>query len=136
MAEEMTEHFQNWANSLLTTPPVALTQTFEVSGEHDRHLGPRWKFAKVRFRVEPHDGLDLQIAPQLKLQSLEQRHFLTYAAYGLLDVLLTDSAGPVRNVRVTVIEAEESAIDSSQHAFRMAGREAGRKLLSLLSHGA
>ncbi|HEX7062334.1 MAG TPA: hypothetical protein VF200_10210 [Woeseiaceae bacterium] len=132
----MTDYFQNWTNSLLTAPPVALTQPFEVGGEHNKHLGPRWEFAKVRFRVEPHDGLDLQIQPLLKLQSLEQRHFLTSAAYGLLDVLLTDLTGPVRNMRITVIDAEESTVDSNQHAFRMAGRDAGRKLLELLSHGA
>jgi hypothetical protein len=128
----MTEQLRRWADSLESLPPIRLRKVLEVVGEQDRHIGPRWESARVTFRLEPHDGLDLRITTSSKLERMEELLFLTEAAYGLLDVLLTQPSGPIRDISIVIIDAESSETDSSKHAFRMAGRNAGRKVLEEL----
>jgi len=131
----MTDDLRLWAESLVSLPSIGLPRIVEVVGEQDRHLGPRWESARVTFRLEPHDGLELRITPSSKLQRMERMHFLSAAAYGLLDVLLTQPTGPMRDVLVVVVDAEANEVDSSQHAFRMAGRNAGKRVLEELGTG-
>jgi hypothetical protein len=131
----MIDHVREWADSLASLPSIRLLRTIEVVGERDKHVSPRWEYARVTFRLEPHDGLEVRIAPSTKLQQMEDVGYLSQAAFGLLDVLLTRPTAPVRCVLVTILDAEMSEVESSRHAFRMAGRDAGEKALKELGAG-
>jgi hypothetical protein len=108
----------------------------EIVGTRDQHMGPRWEFAKIRLSVEPADIFDVQIGPLPKAADLEKKGYLDAAIMGLLDVLLTTESLPLRDIRVTFIEAEEHPVDSSQMAFRHAGRDAARNLLQAVNEHA
>jgi translation elongation factor EF-G len=110
-------------------PSGQLADAVTVEGVRDQHLGPRWEFAKVTMRVEPAEQFEARFAVGEKQAELEERGFLNAAVYGFLDVSLVSASMPLRNVRLVIVNAEAHEVDSSQRAFRMAGRDAARRLL-------
>lgn len=120
-------YLDTWAANVINRPSASLKRAVDIEGLRDAHLGPRWEYAKVRMRVEPSEVLAVQF--DLKNPSLELSSYLHAAILGLLDVALVAESSPLYNIRVTVFEAEVHEVDSSERAFRMAGRDAGHKLL-------
>ena len=59
----------------------------------------------------------------------EQEPFIDSFIFGFLDVLMTSEPFPIRNVKVTIQDATFDPIRANQMAFRLAGRDAGRKFL-------
>jgi translation elongation factor EF-G len=47
---------------------------------------------------------------------------------GVLDVLFVSGQSPLKNVRVTILDAQHHEVDSSPNAFRMAWRDAGKQV--------
>jgi hypothetical protein len=52
--------------------------------------------------------------------------------FGLLDVLMLADSGPLYKLRVVLEKVWYHEIDSSQNAFRHAGRDAGRKIIETI----
>jgi len=120
-----------WADGLLASKPLPLNRRVTVIGERNQHLGPRWEFAKIEVSIEPAPSFEVVDAVEANEQ-LRQLGYLDWAVLGLLDVLMVAEAAPLSGVRVTLEKAEHHEIDSSQMAFRQAGRDAGRKIIEAL----
>jgi hypothetical protein len=125
-------YLDRWIEGLLQHQSLNLKDPIRIDGVRDVHLGPRMEFAKFTAIVEPARAFEVSFQlPQSQLTS-ERQAFLDQAILGLLDVLMTGTVYPLRNIRVRVIETEFDPINSSASAFRQAGRDAGRKLLDSL----
>jgi hypothetical protein len=97
-----------------------------MTGESNRHLGPKWEFARVRVTVEP--ALHFEVVDATSGNEGAYREgYIDWTIFGLLDVLMVD--GPLRKIRLILEEIEIHPIDPYRMAFRNAGRDAGRKIL-------
>ncbi len=121
-----------WYDGILNRSSLSLPQSVRVEGVRQQHLGPRLEYAKVEVLVEPAVSFEVRFASDV-LQIDANRIFLEAAVFGLLDILLVSEAYPLRNVSVTVTRCDVDPVDSSEMAFRHAGRDAGRKVISALS---
>jgi hypothetical protein len=120
-----------WADGLLASKPLPLNRRITVLGERNQHLGPRWEFARIRVSIEPAPGFEVIDVVEADVK-LRQLGYLDWAVLGLLDVLMVAETAPLTGVRVILEKAEHHEIDSSQMAFRQAGRDAGRKIIAAL----
>jgi hypothetical protein len=102
-----------------------------VTGKYDRHLGGHWAFGSVTVKVEP--SASFEVVDDLpEDEGFRENGYLDWAIFGLLDVLMTNGFSPTVKIKVTVEAAEYCNVDSSQFAFRLAGRDAGQKALVAL----
>jgi len=53
--------------------------------------------------------------------------------FGLLDVLMFAEFGSLYKIRITLDDAAYHEVDSSESAFREAGRDAGRKVIETVA---
>jgi hypothetical protein len=124
----MKDYLKLWAEELPKLGSFALKSRITVSGERDQHLGPRWEFAKIQVSVEPAPSFEVvDLIPTT--EELRRLGYLDWAVFGLLDVLMVAESAPLSNIRVIFEKAEHNTIDSTQMAFRQAGRDAGRKII-------
>ena len=108
------------------SPPVV------ILGVQDKHLGPRMDYAQVSLRVEPAGCFEVvdRVDSNDPARGFDFPEAFTK---GVLEVL--DARGPRPPVRLVLERADHHAVDSSPHAFVEAGRDAGRKLLTLHDGG-
>lgn len=123
------DYLNRWAENVVSRSSLSLREAIEIEGVRDAHLGPRWEFAKIRLRAEPCVDFDARIELGSRQAKFEKEGYAEAAVLGVLDVLLVSGQSPLKNVRVTLFDAEDHEVDSSPNAFRMAGRDAGKKLL-------
>ncbi len=122
----------SWAQNVIKRKSIVLQKTIEAEGLRDTHLGPRWEFARIRVKAEPSDGFAVHFnINDSKREKLEGEGYLQAAVFGLCDVLLVSNQAPLSDICITFLDAEEHEVDSSPNAFRMAGRDAGRKLMEM-----
>jgi len=76
-----------------------------------------------------HFSAQMQLPNGLRDQ-MESLGYFKAAVFGVLDVFMGKAVPPLRNVRVTIVDAEIHPVDSSTWGFRLAGRDAGYKILS------
>jgi hypothetical protein len=127
----MTNYLDRWYQDLITRTPSQLNQRLEAWGECERHTGPAYWYAKVKIAVAPSD--QLIVVNQLderKALRLKEEGWDEYAIFGVLDVMLTHSLSPYRLFQLTLLDADFNDIESRSIAFRWAGRDAARKILS------
>jgi hypothetical protein len=122
---------EQWLADVANRQPAQLNQSGLVEGIRDKPLGPRSDYAKITVVFEPASQLEVDCSATNRSE-LVADGYLQGALFGLLDVLLTDGAYPLRNVKLTITAAEIHPIHSSQMAFRWAGRDAGTKLLEAI----
>jgi hypothetical protein len=129
----MKDYLRHWADSILETRSEILAEPVTAVGEVDRHLGPRWEFAKIQLTAYPSESFQMQDAtPQREeLERLGIR-WPDCIVFGLLDVLMLREYLPLYNLRVVLEQAWWSEVDTSENAFRRAGRDAGRKLIEAM----
>ena len=127
----MKDYLKLWAEELPKLGSITLKSKITVTGERDQHLGPRWEFAKIQVSIEPAPSFEVVDAVPAN-EELRQFGYHDWAVFGLLDVLMVAESAPLTNVRVILEKAEHHPVDSSQMAFRQAGRDAGRKIIAAL----
>lgn len=127
----MKNYLELWAHGLLASKPLRLDQRITVVGERNQHLGPRWEFARIQVSIEPSQRFEVVDAAEAN-DELRRLGYLDLAVFGLLDILMVAETAPLSAVRLTLEKVHHSPIDSSQIAFRQAGRDAGRKILDVL----
>jgi hypothetical protein len=130
----MKDYLKLWHQELLAFNSLILKSRMTVIGERNKHLGPRWEFARIQVSVEPALSFEvIEAAPTT--EEIRQEGYIDWAILGLLDVLMVAESTPLKNIRVTVDKIELHAVDSSQMAFRHAGRDAGRKIIESFRQG-
>ena len=121
-----------WIANLLGRKSVRLTREVSVVGHREKHLGPRSEFAKVVMKIEPAEGFEVvdNVPYRKELEGLGVAWPLS-AVFGLLDVVMFAEFGSLYKIKVTLNDAAYHEVDSSENAFREAGRDAGRNLVEL-----
>lgn len=127
-------YIAKWCEEIQSRTPTSVPRRLTATGVRDQHVGPRMEYAKIEVVVEPATSLGIRFPTDV--DAIETtRLFLEAAIFGLLDILLVSGPYPVRNVSITIARCEIDPINSSQMAFRYAGRDAGRKIIRALHTG-
>lgn len=125
-------YLEKWTKSLVSSRSLPLNRTVQVEGIRKAHLGPRMDFAQVSFVVEPADAFNAVVQVPNIEANVEHQRFVEWAIYGFLDVVMMTEPYPTKNITLTVVGAEIDPVSSNMVAFRLAGREAGRKFIEEL----
>jgi hypothetical protein len=120
-----------WSSSLVKDTQLGIPRPFLVEGTVDRHAGPTWMRAEATVIFEPSGELGLDLT-KLEEKPEDADKFARIFLFGVLDVTMIDKSPQISNFVVKFIKLRYDKIESSPLAFRLAGREAGRKLLELL----
>ncbi|PTY01764.1 hypothetical protein DB346_11260 [Verrucomicrobia bacterium LW23] len=128
----MKNYLEQWSNQFASRLSATVARSGRVEGVRDKVLGPRSDYASIVVAFEASDSLKVECSADNRAE-LEACGYLDYAVFGLLDVLMTASTYPMRNIRLNIVEAEIHPIHANQLAFRWAGRDAGRKIIEMLS---
>jgi hypothetical protein len=86
-------------------------------------------YARIEFLLEPSDELEVVVQVASIDASEEKQQLIQEAIYGFLDVVMMAEPYPVKKMRITVVGAEFDPVSSNLMAFRLAGRDAAKKLL-------
>lgn len=121
---------QKWFSGICSRRTMPFSHAVIVTGVRDEHRGPRWEFAKIEVSIQPANGFEVSYG-----RHAVKAEFLEAAVFGLMDILLTGYSIPVRDVKIELLKAEEHPVDSTEIAFREAGRDAGRKALEQIKGG-
>jgi elongation factor G len=112
----------------LGTPKIPYRETFKsairVHGRHKKQTGGRGQFGDVWIRVEPQErGAGVEFVDEVKGGSVP-RNFIPAVEKGVREATARGAiAGfPVVDVRVILDDGSSHAVDSSDIAFRTAGR--------------
>ena len=126
----MKGYLDSWVAGLLRRESAHITERVTVVGKREKHLGPRSEFARITVSVDPAEDFDVidNVPSRKELEALGVG-WPESAIFGLLDVLMFAELRPLYKLRVTLSDAAYHHIDSSENAFREAGRDAGRKIV-------
>ncbi len=122
---------QEWTRDVLERRAITVKRAVRVEGLRDKHLGPRWDYAKICFLIEPSPKFEVLLGDSL-VQGTDPA-YLKSALFGFIDVAMAAEPYPLKRVRITIEDVDVDEINSNLMAFRSAGRDAARKLLAKLS---
>ena len=132
---DMKDYLKLWQQELFKLSSLTLKSKITVTGERNKHLGPRWEIAGIQISVEPAPSFEvIDLFPGN--EEARQEGYLDWAVFGLLDVVILAESAPLKNIRIILEKAEVDAVNSSRMAFRHAGRDVGRKLLQAVKDSA
>jgi translation elongation factor EF-G len=128
----MNSYLDLWIAGLLRRDSARLKQGITVVGHREKHFGPRSEFARVVMTVNPADKFDVvdNVHCREELESLGIAWPMC-VVFGLLDVVMFAEFGPLYKIRITLDDAAYHDVDSSENAFREAGRDAGRNVIEV-----
>jgi elongation factor G len=122
----------------VTTEPVrvryreTITDTAEAEGRHKKQSGGHGQFAVCTLRVEPLErGEGFEFVDKIVGGAIS-RSYIPAVGRGVEEAMATGGVygHPVVDVRVTLLDGKEHSVDSSERAFRMAGRLAFRAAMA------
>lgn len=117
----MRDYLSRWANTFANMRGLAPAEIFAVLGEHTIREPPQ--HAEMRVRVEPSENLEIDDTAVRQ----DELAYAEWGVFGLLDILLPAGLSQVRLVCEAVVF---DPVASSRMAFRLAGRDAARKILA------
>jgi hypothetical protein len=122
---------QKWFINLLQKPDLLLPASIAVSGEHNRHVGPKIDFASVTIVIASSEQFNFVNEVELT-DELNLMKFPECAIFGFLDMVMVSDGIGIGRMRLTLKDAGYNPIESSALAFREAGRNADRKFIQIL----
>jgi hypothetical protein len=125
---DMSWTIEDWTEDIRTSRPQALAEAIAVTGVRDSWADP-CPFGRVDVIAEPAESwsVDVELSREL-MEAPYAAAFLKEAVFGVMDVLLVDGPSPLLGVRLRVVGLVIDSVRSSQMAFRLAGRDAGKKI--------
>jgi elongation factor G len=104
----------------------AVTRTAEAEGRFIRQAGGKGQFAVVKLRVEPWTpgpGQENVLLVNAIRSGAIKQHYIPAVEAGVRGAARTGHLGsyPIINIKVTLLDAEEHPVDSSEIAFESAG---------------
>ncbi len=112
-----------------------ITTSAEAEGKHKKQSGGHGQFAVATIRVEPLErGAGFEFVDKIVGGSIS-RNYIPAVQRGVEDTMGTGGVHghPVVDVRVTLLDGKEHSVDSSEMAFRVAGRLAFRQAMAAAS---
>jgi translation elongation factor EF-G len=127
------DYLSLWAGGLPERDSTRLSAPVSVMGEQKKHFGAKSEFARVLLTVHPAPGFKVEDAVTER-DDLERLGvgWPDATIFGLLDVLMLADSGPLYKVRVVLEKVWYHEVDSSENASRLAGRDAGRKIIEAI----
>ena len=126
------EYVQRWAMDQLRRTPMSFRCSVHAGGTHDKHAGPAWQYASLELAAEPSNAFSVVVeCGEGAARTARENGWLDAAVFGVLDVFMTSRSVPVLGVLIRIKAIKDHPVDSSQIAFRLAGRQAAQKLLEL-----
>jgi translation elongation factor EF-G len=119
-----------WIANLRQRTSVRLAQALTVVGHREKHFGPRSEFARIVMTISPSEELEVidNVACRKELEALGVA-WPQCVVFGLLDMVLFAEFGPLYKIRITLDDAAYHEVDTSENAFREAGRDAGHNVI-------
>jgi hypothetical protein len=143
----MNGYLAQWFAELPALHRETIQTVIQVTGHCERPFGPKGDYARLHMSIEPATQFEISAsAPEIKFRVKEQTkyspddfviekkelaRFLDQAVFGLLDVMMPNEHGPKLEFGIVIEEIEYCPIDSSEMAFRIAGRDAGQKIIEV-----
>lgn len=119
-----------WAANVLARRRSTIEKVVSAEGVCDRMVGGRQDRAGITVVAEPSSEWRVKFETSAAdTAELVRASYGEAAIYGLIDVLATVPESPLLDLLIRVVKVEIDPISSSQHAFRIAGRRAGREVL-------
>jgi elongation factor G len=109
-----------------------VTQPAEAEGRHKKQSGGHGQFAVAKVRVEPLErGEGFEFVDKIVGGAIS-RSYIPAVERGVAETMGHGGVNghPVVDVRVTLLDGKEHSVDSSEMAFRVAGRLAFREALA------
>lgn len=109
-----------------------ITATSEAEGRHKKQTGGHGQFAVCRLTVEPLDrGAGLEFVNRIVGGAIS-KGYVPAVQKGVEEAMAAGGplGHPVVDIRVTLVDGKEHAVDSSEMAFRAAARLALREALA------
>ena len=123
-------YVEGWKDSILNTHHLSIASEVSTTGEINQPLGGRWRVAKIEVLVEPAPSFCVSCEMEEPLtRQMEREGFLEHAVYGMIDILATAQLSPVLRLRIRFVGAAIHPVESTPVAFRLAGRDAARRIL-------
>jgi hypothetical protein len=117
-----------WLDGLPRRKAKTVSAPIKASGKFDGYLVYGFQRAEIELDVEPSSSFEVVDALH-RNEEVRDNGFFEWAIFGLLDILMVAEPEPVSNVRLVLNDMDYDRIECSQLAFRLAGRDAGRKIL-------
>lgn len=105
---------------------IELHKPIFVTGICDRHLGPRWEYAKVKIKFQ-HSSSVLITSEVPLSEDLNKLKALTQIAYGIFDIAVPSCSRQDLNIHAIVTEIEIDPIETTANSIRLAAQDATRK---------
>jgi len=132
------DYVEQWYQGLMASryQRHPLKRQMEAWGEYHKHLGPRISHAKVKIALGPSETLEVQdrLDPA-KRALLDREGCYDQIAFGALDVMMTSLTAAAPTFALTILDIEYDEINSSAMAFRLAARDATRKIVDETTGG-
>lgn len=109
-----------------------ITEVAEAEGRHKKQSGGHGQFAVCTLRVEPLErGAGFEFVDKI-VGGAVSRSYIPAVARGVEETMQAGGVNghPVVDVRVTLLDGKEHSVDSSEMAFRVAGRLAFRAAMA------
>jgi hypothetical protein len=124
---------QLWVAGLLRRESAHLKGRVTVVGHREKHFGSQSEYARIVLSVHPAEHFNVvdNVPYRKELEALGIA-WPDPVVFGLLDVLMFAEYRPIYKMQVILEDAAYHEIDSSENAFREAGRDAGRKIVEAI----
>jgi elongation factor G len=112
-----------------------ITQPADAEGRHKKQSGGHGQFAVAKVRVEPLErGEGFEFVDKIVGGAIS-RSYIPAVERGVAETMAHGGVNghPVVDVRVTLLDGKEHSVDSSEMAFRVAGRLAFREAMAQAS---
>jgi translation elongation factor EF-G len=126
------DYIDLWDGNQPRRNSVRLIRKVSVIGSRVKQFGMRGEFGKVEMTVDPAEKLSVvdSVPWRKELEALGVA-WPQCVIFGVLDILMFAEFGPLYKIRITLEDAEYHEVDSTQNAFREAGRDAGRNIVEM-----
>jgi hypothetical protein len=126
------DYFAMWVKNIETSSGINWRRAVDARGECRRHTGPSTWFAAVRIEISPDSKFNVEEKLEAAiLARMIEEGWRDQIILGVLDITFTHLVAPLRDFKLTILDIEFNDVESTPKAFRLAAREATKKILEL-----
>src|SRR5262245_23832289 len=130
MMVDIMNYYRQWLDDIASRPSVTWKWARSARGECRRHTGPSIWFAGVQLELTPSDEFVVDDKLESKVREYAQKTgWYDQIVFGVYDVLMIQTITPFRNFKLSILAIDFNHIESNAIAFRLAGRDAAKKLI-------
>jgi len=126
------DYFATWFNALVNNSSWRWSKSVVTAGTCRLISGPKTMYASVKIKFDPHEIFEVvNLLNRDVMKVVELEGWYESIIFGVLDVMLTIPATPIRDFKMEIQEIDFNEIESTQVAFRIAARDAACKALKI-----